>query len=700
MKITRITFTNFMGYNSLNIPSNLEEEFPNGLILISGKNSYGKSTILEGILFAFFGPGIFPGRNQASFITYGEKKAEIYIYFELDDINYYLYRKWSRSGSSSSKLFKYDKNYRKYLEEKKINIERFFEISRDQAMNTVFVRQGEVEELANIKGAKLRDMIIDLFRLNIIDDSLKFLDDEMKNLNLDKSKLENLKVPIDRIEKDINSYQSQVKEFKDIIVKKKEIKQKIEEKLKSYPSEKLISKLESLFRIIEIAEGKYQSHHKVFESKIKTVDLQTEDFSSRNVLNSKINSLNKSRTNLETTVNELDRKRQVTTKGMGMTKGRIEDIEGKLKKMGRSRKELDKGNGTKIVRCPTCQSELTQEHYESVIKDFTKDIKNNQEKLSGIEKLVNDIKKNIEEQQNKLDKIKNELNIIQGLREDFENFQNYKSELLEYKKESEFIITKNKNNLKDVSPEGIRQFSDEIIKNKQKVEALNNDISEKQEMIKKNEKLIDELREEIDKMKQLDDQIGIIEVDLEHLNKAKEFVRRFVTEYMVAKRLVKNIALKAEKYITDFTSGQYGELLLEESGSKKTGLILKVKDHFNGQHESVEFLSGGDRTALGMALRLAISELMNILRPTKNSPKKNPKIDFLLLDEPLAALDETRRERILIHLTRSTTFSQIFLITHTAIPTDIRMHKIMVDKDHSTGISTAKFEKVELTPLI
>ncbi|GAJ20206.1 unnamed protein product, partial [marine sediment metagenome] len=29
----------------------------------------------------------------------------------------------------------------------------------------------------------------------------------------------------------------------------------------------------------------------------------------------------------------------------------------------------------------------------------------------------------------------------------------------------------------------------------------------------------------------------------DHINKAKEFVRRFVTEYMVVKRLVKNIAL-------------------------------------------------------------------------------------------------------------------------------------------------------------
>ena len=154
--------------------------------------------------------------------------------------------------------------------------------------------------------------------------------------------------------------------------------------------------------------------------------------------------------------------------------------------------------------------------------------------------------------------------------------------------------------------------------------------------------------------------------------------------------------MMTNKYIKNFTSGQYSDLLLDLAGTKKTGLSLKIKDNFNGVHESVEVLSGGDKTALGMALRLAISELMSKIRPTKESPKKSPKIDFLLLDEPLAALDETRRERILEHLIKSKTFSQIFLITHTSIPASINTHKIVVSKDHTTGISTAVFQREKI----
>ena len=45
------------------------------------------------------------------------------------------------------------------------------------------------------------------------------------------------------------------------------------------------------------------------------------------------------------------------------------------------------------------------------------------------------------------------------------------------------------------------------------------------------------------------------------------------------------------------------------------------------------------------------------------------------------------------HLIKSKSFSQVFLITHTAIHPDISTSKIIVEKDLSTGISRAKFEK-------
>jgi len=692
MLITKLNFKNFMGYKQLSLPKGAEE-LPNGLILISGKNSYGKSTILEGILFAFFGPRIFKGRNADSFITYGAKKSEIYVYFTLDKLKYYIHRKWGRTGSITTKLFELPENRNVYQEVKSFNVERFFEISSEQAMSTVFVRQGEVEELANKRGAELREMLIDLFRLNIIDDALIFLDNESKEKKFDKENLEKSRVPIERIKEDINRIEKENNQFNKIINEKERKKEGYEQEIRDFPSDELILKLENLYNQKKIAEDKYLSYENDFKVKIKKTDLNFADFDSQDTIIKKLKSLEENNNILSSNKAELDKKREATFKGLGKTKGRIEDIKKSMNKMEKSLKFTKKKEGKEFAKCPTCQNELTKEHYDEMIMKFTNDIKINQDKINSITKILTNFDNEIESLQDKLDKIKRSITIYQGLREDFQNYKKYESESKKIEKELNVFLSKNGTKFKDSSIEGVKKISIEKEKISIELNALLNEIKEKKTKFQKNQERLGDLHNEIQKMKDLTKKISEYEIDIDHINKAKEFVRRFVTEYMVVKRLVKNIALTTNKYIKDFTSGQYSDLLLDLSGTRKTGLSLKIRDNYNGEYESTEILSGGDRTALGIALRLAISELMSSIRPTKDSPKRNPKIDFLLLDEPLAALDETRRERILKHLIKSKSFSQIFLITHTAIHPDILAHKIVVDKDLSTGISKARFEK-------
>ncbi len=693
MQITKLSFKNFMGYKILNIPKK-DSEFPEGLILISGKNSYGKSTILEGILFAFFGPKVFRRRNAASFITYGEQdKAEIYVYFTLDKKKYYIYRKWGRTGSIATKLFEWNNKRNIYNEVKNFKVEEFFEISSEQAMSTVFVRQGEVEEIANKKGAELREMIIDLFRLNIIESALSFLDSKFKGEKYEKEKLEKSRVPIERIKKDIDIIKKEKIEFEKEIKEKEKKIESLSKEQESLPSSKLISELENMYIQNTSIQDKFQSYYNDFKTKIKKTKLNIEDFSSEKRISTEIETLQSNKNNIQTNNDELEKKRDATYKGLGKTKGRIEDTKKSIKKMDTSLKFIKKGQGEEMAQCPTCQSELTKEHYDEMIQKFKNEISVNQKKVESISRVLTDFDKELKSNQVELDKIKEKITVYQGLKEDFDNYIKYESELKNIEKALKEFLSQHGNKFQDSSVEGIKNL---VIKKERvfvELKAIQKEFKEKKLKLQKNSERIKELHQEIQRMVDLQRRIDEHEIDIEHITKAKEFVRRFVTEYMVVKRLVKNIALSTEKYIKDFTSGQYSDLLLDLSGTKKTGLSLRIKDNFNGEYESTEVLSGGDRTALGIALRLAISELMGSIRPTKESPRKNPKIDFLLLDEPLAALDETRRERILKHLIKSKTFSQIFLITHTAIPQDIDTSKIIVDKDLSTGISRARFEK-------
>ncbi|MFX0074991.1 MAG: AAA family ATPase [Candidatus Hermodarchaeota archaeon] len=687
MQVTKLNFKNFMGYKQLELPK-VNEELPEGLILISGQNSYGKSTILEGVLFAFFGPKIFSGRNAASFITYGESKAEITIYFSLDNKKYNVFRKWGRTGGTTIKLFEWVKT--SYREVKNFNIENFFEISTEQALSTVFVRQGEVEELANKKGAELREMIIDLFRLNIIDDALAHLDGESKNAKYEKEKLEKKRVPLERIEEDINRITLENDELETMITENERKKSEYEIKFSALPSSESIKNLERLLNQQKIDEEKYNSYKNDFQTKIKNTSLSIKDFDPIDNIIEQINTLKKEQTELLSQKDLVDKQRVATSKGLGITRGRIEDIESKMKKM---RKSLDFKDGTNTALCPTCQNELTKEHYDEMILIFTKEIEVNKDKIKSINNRLDTLGVEFNQCQNQIDGVNSHLQEIHGLKQDYENFQKYETELKNTNEKIDTFLNKNKGKFLEPSLEKMQKLSVDKETLTTKLHNIEKELKENQKRLEKNLEEKAKLKDEITRMKKLEKSVGEFEIEIDHINKAKEFVRRFVTEYMVVKRLVKNIALTTNKYIKDFTSGQYSDLLLDLSGTRKTGLSLKIKDNFNGVHEPIEVLSGGDRTALGMALRLAISELMSKIRPIKESPKKNPKIDILLLDEPLAALDATRRERILKHLTKSKTFSQIFLITHTDIPSDINTHKIQVSKDHSTGISTANFKR-------
>ena len=529
-----------MGYKQLTLPKKMKE-FPKGLILVSGKNSYGKSTILEGILFAFFGPKIFRGRNASSFITYGESKAEITIYFTVDNVKYNIYRKWSRTGSTSIKLFEWVTS--SYREVKEFDIEKFFEISTEQALNTVFVRQGEVEDLANKKGADLREMIIDLFRLNIIDDALAFLDKESKNAKFNKEKLERKRVPIDRIKKDIAGVELENSELEKKLIENIQAKKEHEKQISDFPSDDLISRLENLYKQQNIHEEKYLAYRNDFQQKIKSTKLNIVDFEPIIKINEKISLLIKEENDVKSQKETLDKRREATYKGIGKTNGRIDDCKKKIKKMEKSLLFTKNENNTEVAQCPTCQKELTKEHYDDMVDEFNKEITISQEKVKSITKIIENLDLDINGKQSKLDNVKEQITMIHGLRNDYQNYQKKALDFDEAKKGTNVFLAEHKSKFTDASPANIKTLSNEKKSLITELNTISKESTENQLKITGNLKEISDLNDEIKYMNNLEKEIGEFEIEIDHINKAKEFVRRFVTEYMVVKRLVKNIAM-------------------------------------------------------------------------------------------------------------------------------------------------------------
>ena len=187
-----------------------------------------------------------------------------------------------------------------------------------------------------------------------------------------------------------------------------------------------------------------------------------------------------------------------------------------------------------------------------------------------------------------------------------------------------------------------------------------------EQQIEKNERRITKLEEDIKKNKEKEEAIEEYLQEIDLYREVKKYVEGFIAEDIVVNRLLAGIQQTTSDHIYQFTGGQYNELYLDPT--KQKTLSMSIKDELAGFVKSQQYLSGGDKSAIGLGLRIGICELLKRIRPMKNSPLMMPRLDVLMLDEPLAALDEKRRMQVVEGL-KTSKFSQVFLITHTDVKT-------------------------------
>jgi DNA repair exonuclease SbcCD ATPase subunit len=119
-----------------------------------------------------------------------------------------------------------------------------------------------------------------------------------------------------------------------------------------------------------------------------------------------------------------------------------------------------------------------------------------------------------------------------------------------------------------------------------------------------------------------------------------------------------------------------------------------LMDRLDNILKTKEQMSGGDSTALGLALRIAISKLMARIRPFKDAERRLPLINSIIMDEPLASLDTSRRYTLMNMLTQDKSFNQIFLITHTEAEFG-DCHSIVINED-GNGRRRINYRPIEL----
>src|SRR5919106_917932 len=288
MKILKIESKNFKPFDNISIPYDgyLEE----GFFFIKGKNSMGKTSIIESILWGVLGEHLMTEKDRKSLIKTGESKCEVSITFEISDIIYRVIRtieitkKRSNQSSqndsikSSALLFKKERNEDKYVQVCRgpniVNqeIESLLGVYPEMIEKTVYIRQKEVDKLALADPSELRELIKKLFGLNDFDEHIK---KNLKNqINSINEEIKDLKIQIGSLLTEQNELEKQKQILKE---KKEKIELKLQEikndknTLISYPSQEKLNKIKVIIENIEKYKKEVDYKEKMYNYKKENV---------------------------------------------------------------------------------------------------------------------------------------------------------------------------------------------------------------------------------------------------------------------------------------------------------------------------------------------------------------------------------------------------------------------------------------------
>jgi len=276
------------------------------------------------------------------------------------------------------------------------------------------------------------------------------------------------------------------------------------------------------------------------------------------------------------------------------------------------------------------------------------------------------------------------------IHEEYVRYKKYEEQLSQSKDRMESIINditqlKNKQqqylsdllavSLDDLTHRFECKTIDEILVKRKTMEAS---IANKQKISDMVEIQIASLKEEIKnreasitKLSQKETIMAKKENEMRHVKYLRGEIDGFISNYVVEGRMVGVLRQATNEYLTQLTEGRYtidkisSTMRRIRGGMESHGLEMTLMDSKDNMIKNKDQLSGGDETSLGLALRIAISKLMARIRPFKNSEKKPPLINSIIMDEPMASLDSCRRRILVNMLTQDKSFKQVFLITHT-----------------------------------
>lgn len=682
MIFKKLILKNIRSYN------NLEIEFPEGTTLLSGDIGAGKTSILLGLQFALF--GLQPGQKGTSILRNGEEIARAILEMEVDGRDIRIERGIKKSSSGSitqdvNILCVEGRREELSTSEMKTKVIQILNYPKEFAKKsnllykyTVYTPQEGMKEIIEERPEVRLDILrhifgIDRYKrikentqtfLQKIKESIRIKEVLANELNFIKEKLTNVSENKIKLVREINNLNIEHNISKE---KQNTLTEKISESEKELEEERKLRN--------DLAENKTTLiGKKDLEERLKKEIFQMQSqmgkeikFSSEQ-LHSTTKLLEDHRKNLE----ELSSKLIATNSRISV----LNSLKTKSQEIKEKVNSLD--------NCPTCHQTVSSDHKEKMAKKTQYEIEDLDRELEQKIMLRSQINRDIEKEKEISRNYEKDLDELKQAKIRFEHQKTIDTKI----KSDSFVLDRTQNEI-SVLEERISTLTDEIGKYSDARETYTQrkkELDEISEQTKKEEiqlatknkevellkKRIDELNEEILEKEKVREQINYLR-SLQDWLQAKFLSMIDLTE--------RNVMAKLR---TDFSNlfSEWFTLLVPE------GLSAKLDEDFTPQmiNEDYEleydFLSGGERTAVALAYRLALNQILNSML-SKIKTK-----DIVLLDEPTDGFSAEQLDKMR-DLFEEINSDQVILVSHEQKIEGFVDHVIRIKKEGTSHVESS-----------
>jgi len=639
MILKRVKIKNIRSYEDAEIL------LPEGSVLLSGDIGAGKTSILLSIEFALF--GLQPGQKGASLLKNGKDSGSVELEFEVEGDNIIISRALKRkktvsqettivtiNGKSEEKAVTEMKNFvlnlLNYPTEfaKKTNLlYRYTVYTPQEHMKEIILEDPEarlntlrhvfgidkykrIKENTTILSSKLREM------MRLKQGQIGDLETIKSRLMEKKNSLSELELKIPEIEKEILNIKI-LREKKDREIS--EIREKIEEK------KKLENEVEKS-NILLITKREQISKLGI-ESKIlkERFEQATKEFN-------------------EEEFNELKKKIEEKKTILDSIRKEITEFQIKYSSFTSKKNELEflKNKISSLTKCPTCLQDVGDEHKNSLLSQTDTELSQINEKVIAIESQKNKkeeekeninkilmeseaslrrleaIKirlKTIEEDHKKLEEMeKNKKMLESDVNILTEQISRLKETILVYKKYDNFVEIKNKEIEEIKSKE--RQVEIRKAESVKEIEFSKSYISEIESQIAEKEKT----KQELMYLTELENWLS------------KDFLEMIGT-------IERNVMVKLRDEFSKLFNDWFSILVPDV-------FVVRLDDNFTpiieqqGYEIDYSFMSGGERTSIALAYRLALNQTINsVMSEIKTK-------GLVILDEPTEGFSQQQLDKM------------------------------------------------------